>query len=399
MKRNRTVAAVLSLALLPAACEGPAEDSDFVHTDSAGIAILESFRPEWEEGQGWTIAAEPELAIGAGVTGDDDPNHPPWGFIREVRVLSNGSLVVGDIRTSEVMVFDALGKLTHKFGGKGEGPGELEDFGAAYTCAGDTIIAADPYAYNFFDAEGRFIRRLAAVDGETGIPLNIFLRSADCRRFLVTDDRYRTPSPDGPEGLTHWVFAWTGDSFMERDTIARVPARHVYQDGIFTRFVPWTASVTPIRIAGDDLVFGYSQRAELRVVDSGGEPKRILRWHATPDPITSEEKQLWDEEQEVGRESGRRVQLGDYPWLPEHKAFFDKLKADDEGNLWARALRPPDPTPERWTVLSAEGRWLGVVQMPDGFILSTVARGRVYGVHRDELRIATARVYRLERSW
>ena len=398
MTRLRTVAAVLPLAVLPAACEGPAEDSDFVHTDSAGIAILESFRLEWEEGQGWTIAAEPELAIGAGVTGGDDPNHPPWGFIRDVRVLSNGSLVVGDIRTSEVMVFDTLGQLTHKFGRKGDGPGELADFGAAYICPGDTIIAADPYAYNFFDSEGRFIRPLATVDGETGIPLNIFLRSGDCRRFLVTDDRYRTPSPDGPEGLTYWVFAWTDDSFMERDTIARVPARHVYQDGIFTRFVPWTASVTPIRIAGDDLVFGYSQRAELRVVDSGGEPKRILRWHATPDPITSEEKRQWDEEQEVGRESGRRVQLGDYPWLPEHKAFFDKLKSDDEGNLWARAPRPPDPSPERWTVLSAEGRWLGVVQMPDGFTLSTVARGRVYGVHRDELRIATARAYRLERG-
>ena len=129
-----------------------------------------------------------------------------------------------------------------------------------------------------------------------------------------------------------------------------------------------------------------------------GSCQRILRWHATPDPITSEEKRRWDEEQEVGRESGRRVQLSDYPWLPEHKAFFDKLKADDEGNLWARDLPPPDPSPERWTVLSAEGRWLGVVQMPDGFTLSTVARGRVYGVHRDELRIATARVYRLERG-
>ena len=393
MNRLRTAAAVLSLALLPAACERPAEDSDFVQTDSAGIPIVESFQPEWEAGQGWTIAAEPELAIGAGVTGGDDPNHPPWGFIREVSVLCNGSVVVGDIRTSELMVFDTLGQLAHKFGGKGDGPGELEDFGAAYTCAGDTIIAADLFTYNFFDSEGRFIRRLATVDGGTWTPLAVFRTSADCQRFLVTEDPYRTPAP---EELTYWVYAWTDDSFTVRDTVARAAARHVYQNGIFTRFVPWTAYVTPIRIAVDDLVLGYSQRAELRVVASGGELKRILRWHAIPDPITSEEKRRWDEEQEVGRESGRRVQLSDFPWLPDHKAFFDKLKADDQGNLWARDLPPPDPSPERWTVLSAEGRWLGVVQMPDGFTLSTVARGRVYGVHRDELRIATARVYRLE---
>ena len=398
MTRLWTAAAGLSLALLPAACEGPAADTDFVQTDSAGIPILESFRQAWEEGQGWTIASEPELAIGAGVTGGDDPNHPPWGFIRAVSVLSNGSLVVGDISTSDVMVFDTLGQLTHRFGGKGDGPGELADFGAAYTCGGDTIIAADPYTFNFFDSEGRFIRRLATVDGQTRTPLEAFLTSADCQRFLVTEDPYRTPAPEGPEGLTYWVYAWTDDSFTGRDTVARTAARHVYQYGIFTRFVPWTAYVTPIRIAVDDLVFGYSQRAELRVVASGGEVKRILRWHAPPDPITSEERRRWDEEQEVGRESGRRVQLRDYPWLPDHKAFFDKLKADDEGNLWARELPPPDPSPERWTVLSAEGRWLGVVRMPDGFTLSQVARGRVYGVHRDELRIATARVYRLNQD-
>ena len=252
------------------------------------------------------------------------------------------------------------------------------------------------YMHNYFDSEGRFIRRLATVDGRTQTPLGVSLTSADCQRFLVTDDAYRTPAPAGAEGLTHLVFAWTDDSFIGRDTVARVPATHVYQDGIFTRYVPWTTPVYPIRLTGDDLVFGYSQQAELRVVSPGGEVKRILRWHATPEPVTSEEMRRWDEDQPVGRESGRRVQLSDFPWLPEHKAFFDKLKADDEGNIWARAFPPPDPSPERWTVLSSAGRWLGVVQMPDGFSLSQVARGRVYGVHRDELGVATARVYRVQ---
>lgn len=386
------------LACLASACEGPVEEADFVRTDSAGITIVESVRPQWEEGEGWTVASEPELAIGAGPMGGDDPNHPPWGFIREVSVLTGGSLVVGDIRTSEVMVFDTLGLLTHRFGGEGDGPGELRDFGAASTCGDDTVITSDPYAFNFFDSAGRFIRRLATVDGETGIPLNVYLTSGDCQRFVVTRDRFQARVPEGPEGLTYWDFAWTDDSFTGRETVARVPANHVFRDGAFIRQVPWTQPVYPILAAGDDLVYGNSQRAELRVVDPGGELRRILRWHATPDPITSEEKRQWDEDQVAGRESGRRIQLGDFPWLPEHKAFFDKLKADEQGNIWARDLRPPDPAPERWTVLDAAGRWLGTVRMPDGFALSTVARGRVYGVHRDELGVATARVYRLDRG-
>ena len=395
--RLTPVAACLLLSCLSAACDSPADSPAFLQTDSAGVAILESFQPEWDDEQGWTVDPEPALAIGAGPTGGDDPNHPPWGFIWDVSVLSSGSLVVGDITTSEVMIFDTLGQRTHRFGGKGDGPGELADFGRAQTCGGDTIIAGDPYAFNFFDSEGRFIRRLATIDSRTRERPSVFLISGDCQRFLVSDDRYRAAAPEGPEGLTHRVYAWTDDSFAERDTVARVPNGHVYRFDIFTPRIPWTTSVSPIRMTGDDVAFGYSQRAELRVVSTGGELKRILRWHAPPDPVTAEEKRRWNEDQRVG-ETGRRLQLSDIPWLPEHKAFFDDLLADDEGNIWVRALAPPDPAPERWTVLSSRGRWLGVVQMPDGFSLSQVARGRVYGVHRDELGVRTARVYRLDQG-
>lgn len=398
MTRLSPAATVVLLACLAAACEAPREVADFVETDSAGVAILESFVPAWETDAGWTVAAEPELAIGAGPAGGDDPNHPPWGRVRGVNVLSNGSLVAGDASTSEVMVFDSTGRFMHRFGGQGEGPGELEDFATVFACEGDTIIAADAYAYNYFAADGRFLRRLATVDGRTGIPLGVFLRSGDCRRFLVTD-RYRTTEPEGPEGLTYWDFAWTDESFIGRDTVARAIAGHEMRYAeIFIRAVPWTTRVQPIRLTGDDLLFGYSQRAELRVVAADGSLKRILRWHAPPDPITAEERQEWNDQQEVGSESGRRIQLSDYPWLPEHKPFFDRLLADDEGNIWVRTPPPPDPAPERWTVLGSDGRWLGAVLMPDGFGLNQVARGRVYGIHRDELGVPTVRAYRLEKG-
>ncbi len=398
MTRLSPAATVVLLACLAAACEAPREVADFVETDSAGVAILESFVPAWETDAGWTVAAEPELAIGAGPAGGDDPNHPPWGRVRGVNVLSNGSLVAGDASTSEVMVFDSTGRFMHRFGGEGEGPGELEDFATVFACEGDTIIAADAYAYNYFAADGRFLRRLPTVDGRTGIPLGVFLRSGDCRRFLVTD-RYRTTEPEGPEGLTSWDFAWTDESFIGRDTVARAIAGHEMRYAeIFIRAVPWTTRVQPIRLTGDDLLFGYSQRAELRVVAADGSLKRILRWHAPPDPITAEERQEWNDQQEVGSESGRRIQLSDFPWLPEHKPFFDRLLADDEGNIWVRTPPPPDPAPERWTVLGSEGRWLGAVLMPDGFGLNQVARGRVYGIHRDELGVPTVRAYRLEKG-
>ncbi len=54
--------------------------------------------------------------------------------------------------------------------------------------------------------------------------------------------------------------------------------------------------------------------------------------------------------------------------------------------------------PTSGTVLGSDGRWLGAVQMPGGFSLSQVARGRVYGIHRDELGVPTVRVHHLNQG-
>ena len=64
------------------------------------------------------------------------------------------------------------------------------------------------------------------------------------------------------------------------------------------------------------------------------------------------------------------------------------------------ALRGEPAGPERWTVFASSGEWLGTVQMPDGLALAQVANGRVYGVYRDELGVATGArpPYREERE-
>ncbi len=109
----------------------------------------------------------------------------------------------------------------------------------------------------------------------------------------------------------------------------------------------------------------------------------------------------------------KRLQRGtpeDFTWLPSHKFFFDELVLGADGNIWARSVSPTSlgssdanrrgdpPVPERWIVLASSGEWLGTVQMPDGLALEQVANGRVYGVHRDELGVATVRVHRIERN-
>ena len=65
---------------------------------------------------------------------------------------------------------------------------------------------------------------------------------------------------------------------------------------------------------------------------------------------------------------------------------------------WSSRGNCDPPVPERWIVFASSGEWLGTVQMPDGLALAQVANGRVYGVYRDELGVATVRVHLIERN-
>ena len=393
-------------------------DEAFLVTDSAGVVIAESFHPAWEDDGGWSVAPEPELAIGAGATGGDDPDNPAFGWIRGLQVMSDGRIAVADATVAQVLVFDASGRFTHRFGGRGEGPGELRYLGGLRGCGGDTLIAASAHVFNFFDAEGNFVRRVPP--GGSGRAPNVWLVSDDCRRFLVSE--VRMPEPAGEEGYSYDFVAWTDETFVPRDTIGALIIGQ-YQPmtmeggGLSYAGIPWTAR-SPLPVGSDETVIGYGRWPELRFVTPAG-VKRIVRWHAAPEPITDEDRRRFEEERAacLARYDGEAIpeesgcdSLQDFNWLPSHKLHFDDLRRNAHGNVWVRAIpgtslgssdenRRREPAePERWTVLSASGKWLGTVRMPDGLSLEQVANGRVYGVHRDELGVATVRVHRIEKD-
>ncbi len=412
---------VLLLALVSAACADVPDgqrDESFLVTDSAGVVIAESFRPAWGDGGGWRVVAEPELSIGAGATGGEDPDNPAFGSIRGVQVLSDGRIAVGDRTVDQVFVFDASGRSSHQFGGEGEGPGEVDNLRRLVQCAGDTLITVGSFRFNFFDSEGNFVRSVSfggSGDGFRALPVV----SRDCLRFLMHDP---VPDPVGDEGLRQVHLAWSDESFAVRDTVTHVvvgQSHPMSNPGGYTSYmpVPWTTMMTA-PVAHENLIVGYGRRSELRSFGPDGRLKRIARWHAEPEPITAEDRRRFEDEVaacEARYREGPQVEglcrtLEDFTWLPPHKFFFDKLVLDPNGSIWARAVdsaslgaidsnhRGEPRGPERWTVLASSGEWLGTVQMPDGLSLEQVANGSVYGVHRDELDVATVRVHRIEKG-
>jgi hypothetical protein len=75
------------------------------------------------------------------------------GTINEMTVDGAGNIYVLQRRLSEVTAFDSTGRLLHRFGRKGRGPGEFNDASAISTI-GDTIFVAAPGYIHAFARDG-----------------------------------------------------------------------------------------------------------------------------------------------------------------------------------------------------------------------------------------------------
>lgn len=387
--------------------------------DSAGVRIVTSAAPLWGAGAEWTVAPEPSMTIGT-----DEPRGDGtdilFGSIRAMVVLPSGRFAVADEHSAVVSVFDPDGEFVHRFGGRGEGPGEVGGIWDLYGCAGDTVVVRFRTELSFFGGDGEFIRRINSSGAGTAWSLEAV--APDCRNFIASRSAAGPTPPAGQEWLLRSVLVHTDDAFVATDTVAQEVTGEGFTGSLRGEDVyvalPWTPVDANVELRGEQLLEGYGRWAEFRVHSLGGGLEQLIRWHATPDEVTAadHDRYMAKRSEFLARYEGSPdalfafPSLREFPRVPTHKPFFDRFLIDDAGNIWARHfpstglgiqdLRPPrDPAPpETWTVLDSAGVWLGPVRLPDGFAAHEVANGRVYGVHTSPLGTQTVRVCRLVRG-
>ena len=387
--------------------------------DSAGIRMVTSQTPLWGADAGWTVMPEPSLTIGTDdlMGGETDVL---FGSVRSMAVLPSGRLAVGDEHSAVVSVFDSDGQLVHRFGGRGEGPGELGGIWNLYSCADDTVIVRFRTELSFFGGDGEFIRRINSSGA--GTTWGLQATTHDCGQFIASRSADATIPPVGQEWLSRKVLVRTDDAFVASDTIGWEVTGERYTEWLegdeMGVTLPWTPVNSNVELRGKQLVAGFGRWAEFRVYSLGGGLEQLVRWHPAPDPVTSADRDRYTTKRIalVARYGDSPLislsfpSLRELPRIPSHKPFFDGFLVDDVGNTWARHfpstglgiydLRPPrDPaSPETWTVLDSAGVWLGPVHLPAGFAAHEVANDRIYGVHTAPLGAQTVRVYRLVRE-
>ena len=362
--------------------------------DDAGVRTVESRAPTWSPGTEWRVHPEPASRLG----GADDPSLR-FHRILDVALLVGGEFVVVDGGSAEVRRYDAASRHLWSVGGPGEGPAEFRSPRYLGQRADGSLLIWDRSLLRLSvieDGRVTLAERRNAPDGSTFIAEGLFADGA----WLVAYPR----SASLAEGA-----AWTDtirlgryDPALKEDVrLAAVPGVSWIWTGRYQLPVPFGAR--PLRaIVGTRLAVATGPIPEVSVHDSDGSLVARYRIAREPEPVAATD---------IGRVIESMVELGQGPeavwrrWrdemeIPTHRPAFDRLLADDDGNLWARRFvaDPLSREPPSWDVFDSAGTWLGVVASPRGMVVTAIRDGLVAGVYRDDVGVEHVALHRLTKG-
>lgn len=370
--------------------------------DSAGVEVVESYRPSWQGEEGWTIASRPLLRIGV-VEGD--PAYQFSGIVGAAR-LEDGTVVVADQGAQEVRFFEPSGEVKAVVGGRGGGPEEFTGLsGLGWSPDGGV------WAYDFS------LRRVVWMDPSGALT---HLTS------LGPDPPVLNPIGALPDGSFVLKQLWGYTALAEAvhqgfrrdpvafvrfspegallDTLGLFPGREVYissEEGRGVMSAPPFARNATGAVRRGRVVVGSQETFSLKELDGAGELLRIVRIPGGVRPVGPGDLEAYIQGRLASappeRHPAIRRSLEDMP-VPETLPAYGQILGDRAGNLWVGEWVMYPDMASRWTVFDDGGRWLGEVRMPEGFHPWDVGEDWILGTERDELDVEYVVLYPLEGS-
>lgn len=376
------------MLLVPLLILGACADRDrlpsTVFRDSAGIVVVEN-------GSSAVVAVGPAIVPSSSriVAVEDD------GAVQGVTILGSQQVVYASGQTKSLMWIDSAGGVIRRAGRAGDGPGEFHGFGGLFRCHGDSIVVVSPPArLTTIDALGNLI---------TTEDLPLLRRGGygvirDCSHVLVLE----VPRDVGVEGDPNRsaTLSWQSRATGATTPIAPVQSyRRASIDFEGVRLplpVPFSAA-SVWAVGGQCTYVGSATEPAINVYDQHGHLVRILRWDATPDVVTEEDRVQY------GRDRAEALALfgpaaratlpplSAFPTVTE-KPFYRRLLVDDSGYLWVeqypsrwegfeRLLGPASLGENRvWWVFAPSGRLLGEVTTPTSLTIHDFREGLVAAV-------------------
>lgn len=386
-----------ALAIL-AACGGDGSGWTGTMTDSAGVVIVENNGSVPLDGGGWSIAAEPDLAIG---TVEGDAVYQFFGIAGAHRT-ADGRIAVVNAGSREVRVYDASGVFVRSFGRRGGGPEEFE-MPLLAGVSHDTLIVVDQAHHRISmvhpdagivrvarvaDAVGPFLNPVGAfANGEAVFGGALDMERTELHQGLNRASTfYRSCNPDGAPAADfgHQPGA---DFFME------------HGPGAKPRLVPFgrmpLAAVSP-----DRFYFGSQDGWEIEAYDPSGTLVRLIRLDREPVAVTDADTRRYvdDMTADIPGEyvAQAREMLSATP-VPDFFPPYGALETDALGYLWVADYARPGEDASTWTIFDPDGRLSGRVTAPPHVAPLQIGADYLLGVYRDALGVEYLHRYAVRR--
>ena len=389
--------------------EGRTRALEAVVRDSAGIEIVESPTPLWEEGEGWRVDSVPTLQIG--LLEGADPYL--FGAIAAAVRFPDGRIALVETQSLEVRVFGPDGVHLATFGREGGGPGEFATTPRIVAVAPDTLLTWDARSrrWSWWHLEGALVRESTLPRGGRdedvgrGTAVTTWAVFPDGTLFAADnvprDDETR---PSGETITTQFRFSFIRNQGADTVDIGRFGSRRTHfavrgsaQDPFFPR--------TQIALQSDPVALHTSGPGAWAVYrwEADGNLSRIVRAAIPRVAVTEEMIRQHIDSVEAQRMRSRaseeqveiRVRATEAVPYPDSAAAIDFLRIDTESRLWVlrwRQLYPVDAPV--YDVIDGDGRWLGRVALPEtlGNVLE-IGGEYVLAEWKDELDVSYLRMY------
>lgn len=381
----KLTAIFLSSCLFPG-CDRPESvdpagaEAGFAVRDSAGIEIVENRFPEHPPERFWRMDMEPEIVLGAGerwLAGDSA--HLIWQVSGLAR-LEDGRIAVLSSRNRQLYLFEPTGELSRVMGREGRGPGEFGGPAELQYLPPDTLVVWDSWfgPVSYFGTDGDLIRTRSVDLGRVmGATTGV---TAESRRIPLADGSFVTAAGVGDptfnreigtlvrtrvefvavnrEYAARSLGVWEGREFAVMDYGGLLGPGYTYLD----TFLATGVDPASIHIADGAL-------DEVRQFSPDGELIRIVRRLTDPLPVSDEGHRAWVNyvafpattlgSEEMGERLVQALPRRDF-----HPPVAGLL-VDPEGYVWVAGWSASEAGgPDRWSVFSPRGRWLGVLPAP-----------------------------------
>ena len=314
------------------------------------------------------------------------------GFLERIGdvVVTDRGIWVVDWGQHKVLRFSPNGELMVEYGRDGSGPAEFMSIEAVRV---DSIVTVeDPrqgrqvlFRLNGEHIETRAARRIIDNGGIT-VPVQSSVLLKSGAAVLEGRTYFTSASLEKSQPLTHVMLAYSEGT--AQDTVFS------YHSGL----AMWRAGTTsgllvaPFGVGGawgllgdTAIVLADGVNGTIAIVQAGSRSFQAdtVDLGVVARPVSSRDRSRLREEEDLPR--GAQMAM-----LPERWSVATDMIVDDQGDIWLGQAVEGDQ--EHWLVVTLDTRSRRRVVLPDGFELKAVHAGRLYGIARDELDVASVGV-------